>query len=158
MIRTNPEIVDKAEEIYQRDKAERASKKTAWNNIKGQIFAVDFDGTIVKHEFPIVGPELPGAIQTLKDIQAHEGKVIIWTCRSYPYIHDMTCWLHKHGFFPDAINSNIPEINFGFPKIYADIYIDDRNLGGFPGWPKVREILGLPPLRVLRELRGEKED
>jgi hypothetical protein len=26
-------------------------------------------------------------------------------------------------------------------KPYADVYIDDRNMGGFPGWKKVREII-----------------
>jgi len=27
------------------------------------------------------------------------------------------------------------------PKIYADIYIDDRNLSGFPGWKRCYEII-----------------
>ena len=93
------------------------------------IFAVDFDGTIVKNAFPDIGEELEDAVRT------------IWTCRSGFRLCEMIRWLTDNGFFPDTVNTNaIPVEGFGNTKIYADIYIDDRNLGGFPGWDTVREI------------------
>ncbi len=39
-----------------------------------------------------------------------------------------------------AVNKNYPEEEFNINisrKIDADIYIDDKNLGGFPGWSEV---------------------
>ena len=33
------------------------------------IIAVDFDGTIVEHEYPRIGAEIPFAIDTLKRLQ-----------------------------------------------------------------------------------------
>ena len=44
--------------------------------------AVDFDGTIVTHEYPNIGKPIPFAIETLKKLQ-QEGhhQLILWTCR-----------------------------------------------------------------------------
>lgn len=36
------------------------------------IIAVDFDGTIVTHEYPKIGKEIPFAIDTLKRLKAKE--------------------------------------------------------------------------------------
>ena len=44
--------------------------------------AVDFDGTIVEHEFPDIGPPVPGAIESLKRFQDAGVKIILWTTRS----------------------------------------------------------------------------
>lgn len=102
------------------------------------VFAVDFDGTVVEHKFPDIGEELPHAIETLKALQKSGHKIIMWTCRCEPMLYPMTKWLADRGFFPDAINSNVYTVQgFAVPKILADIYIDDRNLGGFPGWMEV---------------------
>jgi len=43
-------------------------------------------------------------------------------------------------------------------KIDADIYIDDKNLGGFPGWTKVWEMLcpeetAINPMQERRALK-----
>ncbi len=34
-----------------------------------KLIAVDFDGTIVEHEWPRIGPPMPGAFETLRDLQ-----------------------------------------------------------------------------------------
>ena len=46
------------------------------------IIAVDFDGTVVTHEYPNIGKEIPFAIDTLKRLQT-EGmhQLILWTVR-----------------------------------------------------------------------------
>ena len=43
-----------------------------------------------------------------------------------------------------AVNKNYPEEKMDDSisrKIDADIYIDDKNLGGFPGWSETWQIL-----------------
>ena len=109
------------------------------------IIAVDFDGTVVEHKFPEIGDELPGAIYTLRALQKAGHYIIIWTCRNLtepmPF-YNMIDWFRSKRFEPDNINSNYPLLTFQpSPKIYADIYIDDRNFGGFPGWDKIRKDL-----------------
>lgn len=105
------------------------------------IFAVDFDGTIVDHEFPDIGKEKPGAIETLIALQKRGHKIIIWTCRCEPYITPIINWLKKHNFVPDAVNSNIKNDfihGFAYPKVLADVYIDDRNFPPFNNWREVK--------------------
>jgi hypothetical protein len=54
-------------------------------------------------------------------------------------------YCREHGIEFYAVNRNYPEEKFdpqeGSRKIDADIYIDDKNLGGFPGWSGVWEML-----------------
>jgi len=46
------------------------------------IIAVDFDGTIVKHEYPRIGKEIPFAIDTLKRLQqSPDYQLVLWTVR-----------------------------------------------------------------------------
>ncbi len=96
------------------------------------IIAVDFDGTIVEHAFPGIGPELPEAVSVLKNLQAAGHKIILWTCRSDRHLTEAVQWLQKRDFKPDAINESIKTSWLTDPgssrKVYADIYIDDRNL------------------------------
>ena len=47
--------------------------------------AVDFDGTIVTHEYPKIGTEIPFAIETLKMLIRDHHRLILWSvlpCRS----------------------------------------------------------------------------
>lgn len=106
------------------------------------IIAVDFDGTIVEHKFPGIGEERPGAIETLKKLQSMNNSIVIWTCRCEPFLAPMTRWLGERGFVPDAIIPNVvPVVGFAVPKILADVYIDDRNLGGVPDWNTIFKML-----------------
>ena len=43
-----------------------------------------------------------------------------------------------------AVNKNYPEEEFDETvsrKIYADLFIDDRNLGGLPGWGEIYRMI-----------------
>lgn len=105
------------------------------------IFAVDFDGTIVEHKFPLIGQEFPEAIRVMKALQERGNKIIIWTCRSGKQLDEAVNWLIERGFCPDAVNMNVPEYyHLESPKIYADFYLDDRSFPAFPGWEKVEEF------------------
>ncbi len=45
------------------------------------VIAVDFDGTIVEHEYPAIGRPIPFAIETLLQLQKDNHKLILWTVR-----------------------------------------------------------------------------
>ena len=45
------------------------------------IIAIDFDGTIVEHEFPCIGKPRLNAIKVIKRLIAYGHLIIVWTCR-----------------------------------------------------------------------------
>lgn len=102
------------------------------------IFAVDFDGTIVEHRFPDIGEEKPAALHTLRQLQRAGHKVIIWTCRCATFLDDAKKWFYAQGFQPDAYNENVDTMwGIAGPKVYADVYIDDRSFPPFTDWGQV---------------------
>jgi hydroxymethylpyrimidine pyrophosphatase-like HAD family hydrolase len=108
------------------------------------IIAVDFDGTIVKHKYPSIGKEIPFAIKTLKLLQEKGHQIILWTYRSGKELDDAIQFCKKKGLTFHAVNSNFDDEaydNSYSRKIYADVYIDDRNLLGIPEWGKIYEII-----------------
>ncbi len=120
--------------------------------MRSPIAVVDFDGTIVQHRFPAIGDPMSYAFVVLKEMKEAGWKLILWTCRedeghkiNRQYLSDAVEFCRQHGVEFDAVNETLKEAEFrpeGVPtrKPYADIHIDDRNLGGFPGWLEVRRI------------------
>ncbi len=102
------------------------------------IIAVDFDGTIVTHEYPKIGKEIPFAIDTLKKLQNEQHhQLILWTVREGKELDEAVEFCKKKGLEFYAVNANYPEETFAkgiSRKINADLYIDDRGLGGLPDW------------------------
>ena len=43
--------------------------------------AVDFDGTIVEHNYPKIGREIPFAVETLKMLAQDGHRLILWSVR-----------------------------------------------------------------------------
>jgi len=110
----------------------------------GIKIAVDFDGTIVEHEYPEIGKEKLFAFQTLKELEKKGARLILWTFRAGKELDDAVEYCRKNGIEFYAVNKNYPEEIFDDTvsrKIDADIYIDDKNIGGFPGWSGVWQIL-----------------
>jgi hypothetical protein len=110
-------------------------------NIK---IAVDFDGTIVEHEYPKIGKEKLFAFRTLKELEKQGARLIMWTFRTGKELEEAVEYCRINGIEFYAINRNYPEevMNESIGrKIDADIYIDDKNLGGFPGWSEVWQVL-----------------
>ncbi|MEA2106102.1 MAG: hydrolase [Bacteroidota bacterium] len=106
--------------------------------------AVDFDGTIVDHEYPEIGKPKLFAFETLKALQDKGVSLILWTFRAGKELEEAVEFCKKNGIEFYAVNKNYPEEIFDDSisrKINADIYIDDRNLGGFPGWSAVWQML-----------------
>jgi hypothetical protein len=110
-------------------------------NIK---IAVDFDGTIVEHDYPKIGKEKLFAFRTLKELEKCGARLILWTFRTGQELEEAVEFCRKNGIEFYAVNKSYPEEIIdenSSRKIDADIYIDDRNLGGFPGWSEVWQTL-----------------
>jgi len=110
----------------------------------GVKIAVDFDGTIVDHEYPEIGKEKLFAFQTLKELDKLGARLILWTFRAGKELDEAVAYCRKNGIEFYAVNKNYPEEIFDDTvsrKIDADIYIDDKNLGGFQGWSEAWQIL-----------------
>jgi hydroxymethylpyrimidine pyrophosphatase-like HAD family hydrolase len=106
--------------------------------------AVDFDGTIVEHRYPEIGEEMLFAFDTLKALKKKGHKLILWTYRSGPRLQEAVDFCREHGVEFYAVNASYPEEKMSpeiSRKIDADIFIDDRNVGGFPGWGAIYQML-----------------
>ena len=107
--------------------------------------AVDFDGTIVEHEYPKIGKPIPFAIDVLKKLQYEDHHMLIlWTVREGTLLDEAVEYCKNKGLEFYAVNKNFPEetLEPGISrKIVADIYIDDRNLGGIPDWGLIYRMI-----------------
>lgn len=97
-----------------------------------KVIAVDFDMTLAKTDFPTILKPNDSLIRLLKNQQRLGNKVILWTCRCGKDLEAAVEWCKEQGLIFDAINDNVPEAieRFGdnSRKIYADYYIDDKNV------------------------------
>ena len=102
------------------------------------IIAVDFDGTIVEHKYPAIGKEIPYAIETLKLLAKDKHQIILWTVREGKYLQEALDFCKERGLEFYAVNTNYPEESTAHStfsrKLKADVFIDDRNVGGLPEW------------------------
>ena len=108
------------------------------------IIAIDFDGTIVEHKYPAIGRIRPFAFETLKALQSKRHQLILWSHRSKDSLEEAVIFCRAHGLEFYAVNKNFPEEEWNMDesrKILADIYIDDRNLGGLPSWGKIYRMI-----------------
>ncbi len=108
--------------------------------------AVDFDGTIVEHRYPEIGRELPFATQTLRMLIEDRHKLILWSVREGQLLEDAVEWCRQRGVEFYAINKDFPEEdinkNQSFSrKLKADVWIDDRNIGGLPDWGTIYQMI-----------------
>lgn len=100
------------------------------------IIAVDFDGTIVEHEYPKIGRPIPFAIDTLLSLQKDGHILILWTVRDGALLQEAIDYCAKRGLTFYAANKNYPEEDpaKASRKLTAELFIDDRNVGGLPDW------------------------
>ena len=108
--------------------------------------AIDFDGTIVEDKYPEIGHEKPFATQTLRMLIEKRHKLILWTVREGKCLEDAVNWCRERGVEFYAINKDYPEEkrennNHFSRKIKADVWIDDRNIGGLPDWGTIYRMI-----------------
>ena len=96
--------------------------------------AVDFDGTIVEHRYPRIGEEIPFAVETLKLLQQEKHRLILWSVREGELLEEAVEWCRARGLEERD--------HQGFSrKLKADLFIDDRNVGGIPDWGIIYEMI-----------------
>ena len=107
--------------------------------------AVDFDGTSVEHRYPKIGEEIPFATETLKILAKERHRLILWTVREGDLLEEAIEWCRQRGVSFYAVNKDYPEVeknHHGFSrKLKADLFIDDRNLGGLPDWGTIYQMI-----------------
>ena len=106
--------------------------------------AVDFDGTIVEHAFPEIGPEAKGAFHWMKRWRDEEQvKLMLWTMRSdgsemdkdgKPYYREVLSQAAEYckgkGIEFEHLNKNPEDYEWtSSPKLYANVYVDDAAFG-----------------------------
>lgn len=129
------------------------------------VIAVDFDGTIVRHDYPAIGPEIPFATDTLKMLIRDRHQLILWSVREGKLLDDAVQWCRERGVEFYAVNRDFPEEdaekNKQFSrKLKADLFIDDRNLGGLPDWGTIYHMISENKTLedVLMEQMGEVQE
>lgn len=108
------------------------------------IIAVDFDGTIVEDAYPKIGKPKLFAFETLKKLQEEGHRLILWTYRSGNKLDEAVSFCEANGIVFYAVNSSFSGEEYSkniSRKIHADLFIDDRNIGGFLGWGEIYQML-----------------
>ena len=108
------------------------------------LLAIDFDGTIVEDAFPKIGKPMIFAFETMKKLQMEGHRLILWTYRSGKKLTEAVEFCKENGIDFYAVNKSYPEEEFDGEisrKIHADLFIDDRSIGGFIGWAEVHKLI-----------------
>jgi len=108
------------------------------------IIAIDFDGTIVEDAYPQIGSPKIFSFETLKELNKDGHRLILWTYRNGSRLQEAVDFCSKNGVEFYAVNKNYPEENFEGKvsrKIHADLFIDDRNIGGMLGWGEIYKLI-----------------
>lgn len=94
------------------------------------VIAIDFDGTCVEHDYPAIGMEVEGAVDTLRALNKRGHRLILYTMRSGEKLEAALKWFKDRKITLWAVNRNPEQEEWTeSPKVYADIYIDDSALG-----------------------------
>lgn len=123
------------------------------------IIAVDFDGTIVEDAYPKIGKPRIFAFETLKRLQEDGHRLILWTYRCGVRLDEAVEFCKENGIEFYAVNASFPEEKFDYSrsrKIHADLFIDDRNIGGVLGWGEIYQIITneIPDMRLANKKKG----
>lgn len=120
--------------------------------MKSMYIGVDFDGTVVRHAYPEIGPEIEGALDVIKELQSVGHKIILYTMRSGERLQQAVEYLEENGVELYSVNHN-PSQKYWTesPKIFCNLYIDDAAVGApldyaatgrpFVDWDGVRDEL-----------------
>lgn len=121
------------------------------------ILAIDFDGTVTQdNDFPNLGPLKKNCKEALQRLHKWGCIIILWTCRSGEYLQPAVDYCRKHRIPIDYVNENYPGITFQpYPKIFANYYIDDLNVGGPLSWLEVERIVMQHPY-IQEQIEKEK--
>ena len=119
---------------------------------KSLYIGIDFDGTMVTHEYPEIGQPLEGAVEVCHKLMKAGHKLILYTMRSEERLVQAVEYMEENDIELYSVNEN-PSQKYWTksPKIFCNLYIDDASLGvplDFPNkarpcvdWEGVEELL-----------------
>lgn len=121
--------------------------------------AIDFDGTIVEDGYPGIGKPRIFAFETLRKLQEDGHRLILWTYRSGQKLDDAVSFCNDNGIDFFAVNKSFDEEEYDDTKsrkIYADLFIDDRNIGGVMGWGEIYQLITneIPNIKIRKKKKG----
>ena len=93
---------------------------------------VDFDGTLVVHQYPVIGKENEHCIETMKQwTKDYNVGWILWTMRSDDLLQEAVDWIEGRGIKLYGINRNPDQESWAANthKAYGYLCIDDINCG-----------------------------
>lgn len=93
------------------------------------IIGIDFDGTCVEHDYPRMGQDVPGAVETLGELIAAGHSLILWTMRSGLSLEAAKDWFADKELPLFGANKNPEQDWSSSPKVYCHLYIDDAAFG-----------------------------
>lgn len=111
------------------------------------FIGIDFDGTVIGNDiYPaVVGEPNPMAIEVMEEMIDNGLKIVLWTMRSSEQHAEIKQFFKDHGVDLYAINKHKTQWKWtDSPKLYADYFIDDRNLctplteNGCVDWNQIR--------------------
>lgn len=99
------------------------------------IVAVDFDGILCRDEFPEIGAPNYRMISLVREIIDAGHEVVLWTSRADDRLVEAVRWCEDRGLHFCAVNDNAPSNRAqcghlypnGTRKVYADVYMDDKD-------------------------------
>lgn len=105
------------------------------------IIAVDFDGTLHSGNWPGIGEPVKDAVEVMRKLKEDGHYLIIWTCREGERQTEAVNWLLENNIPFDRINDHHTETRktYGYAarKVYAHLYVDDKQVGGLPDWKDI---------------------
>ena len=105
------------------------------------IIAIDFDGTISTGRYPAIDGLREGAKEAIMSLYTEGHYIIINTCRSGQQLLDAINFMLHEGIKFHRVNDNHPDesarYNNNSRKIFAHVYIDDKQIGALPPWDAI---------------------
>lgn len=105
------------------------------------IIAIDFDGTLHDGEYPHIGNPKDHVQQVMQQLINDGHYLILWTCRHGDLLTDAINWLLSNNIPINRINAqnpaNVEKYGDNTRKVYAHLYIDDKQVGDLPDWQTI---------------------
>lgn len=90
---------------------------------------VDFDGTVVTHDYPRVGKNI-GSVPVLRKLVDKKHQLILFTMRSGKELEEAVNWFKENDIPLFGIQTNPTQHEWtSSPKAYGQLIIDDAALG-----------------------------
>lgn len=125
------------------------------------IIAVDFDGTLHTGRWPGIGVPAPYAKEAMETLKREGHFLILWTCREGDRLTEAVNWMLEKGIPFDCVNDHKPgsweQYGNKSRKVYAHLYVDDRQVGGLPDWLEVVDYVREMEAEYLKQLNTKDQ-